>query len=468
MHSMEREGAQQQEEYNHNHRASGACPDPITNPLGWCEYEWSKERTHQSPAWAGDLWSASPMHHQQLAAKMVCSWKLVKEYQRTRQSTYICLPAPHVIEAFNHKVNHDSHKELGAQERAVLQYARALQYVLYCNDERYKDQVAPAVKAFWDEVAEPFGSRALRNLDLSHVVGRAMIPNRTARILDYGVRDHIALVCGPFFTSVESRLQYEARRRRWEEAHGRTGASSSHRSPSCGPERSRKWDREPPTPKANRACSKHRSCSRKRALSRTPRGRSPRDLSSSRGRKLPTPPRPSRKEMSKRAGSPHTACTDITEAAQPPPLSWEERVQEEEDEQERRSSIEGDFQPCPSPARVEGCSISDVSMAEEGPQQGDSDIVVEEEVEENMETDEPPNIDAPAPIPDKAFLESSKPEAEDDRHSHTLEESTDQNLPHDSDLDEDELLGLVTDVSVPGGHSDDFVALVVSPKDDDL
>ena len=152
------------------------------------------------------------MHHQQLAAKMVCSWKLVKEYQRTRQSTYICPPAPHVIEAFNHKVNHDSHKELGAQEQAVLQYARALQYVSYCNDERYKDQVVPAVKAFWDEVAEPFSSRAFRNLELSHVVGRAMIPNRTARIPDYGVRDHIALVCGPFFTLVESRSQYEARR----------------------------------------------------------------------------------------------------------------------------------------------------------------------------------------------------------------------------------------------------------------
>ena len=59
------------------------------------------------------------MHHQQLAARMVCSWKLVKAYQRTRQSTYICPPAPHVIEAFNHKVNHDSHKELGTQERAV-------------------------------------------------------------------------------------------------------------------------------------------------------------------------------------------------------------------------------------------------------------------------------------------------------------------------------------------------------------
>ena len=408
------------------------------------------------------------MHHQQLAAKMVCSWRLVKEYQRTRQSTYICPPAPHMIEAFKHKVNHDSHKELGAQERAVLQYARALQYVSYCNDERYKDQVTPAVKAFWDEVAKPFGSRALRNLDLSHIVGRAMIPNRTARIPDYGVCDHIALVCGPFFASVESRSQYEARRCRREEARGRAGALSGHRSPSRGPERSCEWDREPPTPKASRARSKHCSCSRKWALSWTPRGGLPRDSSSSQGQKLPTPPRPLCKEMSKRAGSLHAACTDIMETTQPPPLSWEERVQEEEDEQERHSSIGGDFQPCPSPAYVEGCSVSDVSMAEEGPQQGDSDIVVEEEVEENMEMDEPPNIDAPAPILDKAFLESSKPEAEDDRHSHTSEESTDQNLPHDSDLDEDERLGLATNISVPRGHSDDSVALVVSPKDDDL
>ena len=171
MHSLEREGARQQEEYNWECRASGACPDPITDPLGWCKYQWSRKGTHKSPAWAGDLWSASPMHHQQLATRMVCSWGLVKAYQWTRQSTYVCPLAPHVIEAFNHKVNHDSHKELGTQERAVLQYARALQYVSYCNNERYKDHVAPAVKAFWDQVTQPFGSRALQNLDLSHVVG---------------------------------------------------------------------------------------------------------------------------------------------------------------------------------------------------------------------------------------------------------------------------------------------------------
>ena len=50
-------------------------------------------------------------------------------------------------------------------------------------------------------------------------------------------------------------------------------------------------------------------------------------------------------------------------------------------------------------------------MAEEGPQQCDSDVVVEEEVEESMETDEPSNVDAPAPLPDKAFLESSEVKA---------------------------------------------------------
>ena len=91
-------------------------------------------------------------------------------------------------------------------------------------------------------------------------------------------------------------------------------------------------------------------------------------------------------------------------------------------------------------------------MAEEDPQQGDSDVVVEEEVEESMETDEPSNIDAPTSLPDKAFLEGSEAEAEDDRHSHALEESTDQNLPHDSDLDEDELLGAADQhLHTPGG-----------------
>ena len=96
----------------------------------------------------------------------------------------------------------------------VLQYAHTLQYVSFCNDERYKDHLAPAVKAFWSEVVEPFGSRALCNLDLSHVLGSTMHLNRGGgKISDYGVRDHIAQVCAPFFQGIESQSQYE--RRRW-------------------------------------------------------------------------------------------------------------------------------------------------------------------------------------------------------------------------------------------------------------
>ena len=196
---MEREGAWWQEEYNHQQRASRACPDPITNPLGWCQQEWSRKEKYESPAWAGDLWSASPMDHQQLATIMVCSWGLVKAYQWTRQSTYVCPPAPHVIEAFNHKVNHDSHKELGTQEHTVLQYACTLQYVSFCNNERYKDHLAPAVKAFWSEVAEPFGSRALRNLDPLTRYGQSDAPEQ-------GGQDSRLWGVGPYCTCLHPLL----------------------------------------------------------------------------------------------------------------------------------------------------------------------------------------------------------------------------------------------------------------------
>ena len=97
--------------------------------------------------------------------------------------------------------------------------------------------IAPAVKAFWDEVAQPFGSRALCNLDLSHIVGRAMCLNCAAKIPDYGVQDHIALICAPFFRTIESHSQYEIRQHRWEEERKHVDASGDHRSPSCDPKR---------------------------------------------------------------------------------------------------------------------------------------------------------------------------------------------------------------------------------------
>ena len=43
-----------------------------------------------------------------------------------------------------------------------------------------------------------------------------------------------------------------------------------------------------------------------------------------------------------------------------------------------------------------------------------------------------------------------------------------RNPPHDSNPDEDELLGLPADISVPGGHSNNSIALIVSLGDDDL
>ena len=96
------------------------------------------------------------MDHQQLATKMVCSWGLVKAYQQTRQSTYICPPvAPCDRGPSTIRLIMTATRSEGTQECVVLQYAHALQYVSYCNDERYRDHVAPAVKAFWGEVAQP-------------------------------------------------------------------------------------------------------------------------------------------------------------------------------------------------------------------------------------------------------------------------------------------------------------------------
>ena len=160
------------------------------------------------------------------------------------------------------------------------------------------------------------------------------------------------------------------------------------------------------------------------------------------------------------------ATKDSMEVTQSPPLTWEDWVWEEEVEQEGCLSTEGESQQCLSSPRLEGCNVSDVSMADEGLQQCDSDVVVEEE--EGMEMDEPTDSGSPVVLLGKAFTEGPETEADEDCHSHTTEESTDQNPPHDSDLNEDKLLGPLADVSVPGGHSDDSMALIVSPGDDDL
>ena len=111
------------------------------------------------------------------------------------------------------------------------------------------------------------------------------------------------------------------------------------------------------------------------------------------------------------------AFRDAMEVTRSPPMTWEDRVQEEEEEHERHSSTRGDSQPCPSSPRMEGCNISDISMAKEGPQQCDSDVVVEEEREESMGTDTPLDSAAPALLLEKAVPEDLKAEVEGDHHS---------------------------------------------------
>ena len=152
---------------------------------------------------------------------------------------------------------------------------------------------------------------------------------------------------------------------------------------------------------------------------------------------------------------------------QSPSMSWEDRVQEEE-ELERHSSMGGNPQLGLSPPPLEGCSISDVSMANEGLLQCDSDMIIEEEREESMETDAPLNSATPVPLKEKAIPEDLKARDDEDHCSQTSEESTNQNPPHDSDPHEDELLGPPTDISIPGGHSKDSIALIVSLGDDNL
>ena len=99
--------------------------------------------------------------------------------------------------------------------------------------------------------------------------------------------------------------------------------------------------------------------------------------------------------------------------------------------------------------------------------QHDSDTDVEER-QEDMETGAPASFTAPVPLKESPMRESFEAGDPDDHCSQMSEESTDQNPPHDLDLNEDELLGTVTNLSVPRGHSDDSITLIIPPEEDDL
>ena len=149
-------------------------------------------------------------------------------------------------------------------------------------------------------------------------------------------------------------------------------------------------------------------------------------------------------------------------------MSWEDQVQKEEEQQRHDSSTKGSPNPGSPPPLFEGDNASNVSMVDDSLLQHDSDMVIKEEREESMDMDVPGSPMAPTPLKEVSMSEDVKAGDPDDHCSHTSEESTDQTPPHDSDPNEDELLGPLADISIPRGHSNDSIALVVSPGDDDL
>ena len=162
------------------------------------------------------------------------------------------------------------------------------------------------------------------------------------------------------------------------------------------------------------------------------------------------------------------AFKEAMELGQSSSMSWEDQVQKEEEQQRCDSSMKGSPNSGLPPPLLEGDNASDVSMVDDSPLQHDSDMVIEEEREESMDTDVPASPMAPMPLKETSMSEDIEARDPDDHCSHTLEESTDQNLPHNSDSNEDELLGLVTDISIPRGHSTDSITLIVSLGEDDL
>ena len=209
------------------------------------------------------------------------------------------------------------------------------------------------------------------------------------------------------------------------------------------------------------------SHSRRKGPSQTPRGGPPHDLLGPQDWKLPTLPWPSWDKTAEETKAQQMAFKEAMELGCSSSMTWEDQVQEEE-WQRCCSTMEGSPSPGSHPPLLEGDNASNVSMIDDSLLQWDSDVVVEEEREESMETDIPLDSAAPMPLKEKAMSEDFKARDPDDCCSHTSEESTNQNPPHDSDPDEDKLLGLVTNISVPRGHSDDSIALIISPGEDDM
>ena len=101
------------------------------------------------------------------------------------------------------------------------------------------------------------------------------------------------------------------------------------------------------------------------------------------------------------------ASRDAMDITRSPSMSWEDRIQEEE-EQEMCSSAAGDPELGLSPPPLEGDSVSDVSMVDEGLLQCDSNVIIEEEREEGMETDAP--LDSATPTASEGEVHVRRPQ----------------------------------------------------------
>ena len=167
--------------------------------------------------------------------------------------------------------------------------------------------------------------------------------------------------------------------------------------------------------------------------------------------KLPTLPQPLWDKTAEEPKAQQAAFKEAMELSRSSSMTWEDQVQKEEEWQRHCSSMEGSPSLGSHPLLLEGDNASDISMIDDSLLQWDSDVVAKEEREESMETDVLLDSAAPVPLKEKATLEDLKAGDPDDCCSHTSEESTNQNPPHNSDPDEDELLGPITNVSFPGG-----------------
>ena len=86
-------------------------------------------------------------------------------------------------------------------------------------------------------------------------------------------------------------------------------------------------------------------------------------------------------------------------------MTWKDQVQKEEEQQRHSSTTEGSPSPGLLSPLLEGDNASDVSMIDDSFLQWNSDVVIEEEREESMETDVLLDSAAPMPLNEKAMLE---------------------------------------------------------------